>query len=63
MVVPDSVRVSRVPTYSTKQIIRLLDLVYRAITVFGQSFQTVLLASQFITLLVLVVAYDANTES
>ena len=42
--------------------IRLLRLAYRAITVFGQSFQTVLLAPQFFTLLVLVVAHDVSTQ-
>ena len=51
MVVPDSVRVSRVPTYSTKQIIKLLHLAYRAITVFGAAFQLLLLALQISNLM------------
>ena len=60
MVVPDSIRVSRVPTYSTYRPFKEINpfekslqkqglrrLAYWAITIFGQTFQTVLLASQF----------------
>ncbi len=36
--------------------IKLLPLVYAAITLFGQSFQTVLLGKQFVTLYRLVTA-------
>jgi hypothetical protein len=43
--------------------IKLRHLAYRAITVSGQSFQTVLLAQQFLTLYRLVVAPVSNTQT
>ena len=62
MVPPASDRISRAPSYSTTQMIKLLHLAYRAFTVFGQTFQTVLLAQQFLTLCRLMVASASQTD-
>ena len=62
MVPPASDRISRAPSYSTTQMIKLRHLAYRTFTVFGQTFQTVPLAQQFLTLCRLMVASASQTD-